>query len=276
MPEAQRVADFRQKNVEQPPSLEERQEVLFDRIAKELRKGDKFERINMAARVFEHSTEDGLRLAERLLFTPEELQSAVLRLGYLLKHPQVIDRLINERSKCSGDTPIEEAFVWRAGVLDELREQNKKGGMPHLTEKGLQTAQSQQKRAEQQQTPLYRDVDRFYIDLLRSRAPIEVKQGVVRGKAPSESRGERMAENYLADIAEILERRFYTGPIKERFHGFAQDPILHQPTITEDELRAFAEKYKLDSEQTIKQLNQARVVAYRQIDAMKKAPCPLN
>ena len=50
-----------------------------------------------------------------------------------------------------------------------------------------------------------------------------------------------MAENYLAEIAEVLERRFYTEPIKERFHGFAQDPILHQPTITEDELRAFAE-----------------------------------
>ncbi|MEK7655083.1 MAG: hypothetical protein AAB386_00145 [Patescibacteria group bacterium] len=270
MPEARRVASFRQEKAEQPPSMEERREVLFERIEKELRKGDKEERINIVARVFEHSTEDGIRLADRLLFTPEELQDAVLSPGYLLKHQQVVDRLIGERSKSSVNTPTERAFVSVLGALDRMRTKNFRSGIAHLTAKGLETAQFQQKFAEKHQAPNYQDVDRFYADLVRSRAPIESSQRKAEGVASTRSRGERMAENYLAEIAEVLERRFYTGPIKERFHGFAQDPILHQPTITEDELRAFAEKYKLDPEQTVKQLNQARVVAYRQIDAMKK------
>ena len=58
--------------------MEERREVLFERIEKESRKGETEERINIVARGFEHSTEDGIRLADRLLFTPEELQAAVL------------------------------------------------------------------------------------------------------------------------------------------------------------------------------------------------------
>ena len=182
----------------------------------------------------------------------------------------MVDRLIGERSKSSVNTPTERAFVSVLGALDRMRTKNFRSGIAHLTAKGLETAQFQQKFAEKHKAPNYQYVDRFYTDLVRSRAPIESSQRKAEGVASTRSRGERMAENYLAEIAEVLERRFYTEPIKERFHGFAQDPILHQPTITEDELRAFAEKYKLDPEQTVKQLNQARVVAYRQIDAMKK------
>ena len=76
------------------------------------------------ARVFEHSTEDGIRLADRLLFTPEELQDAVLSPGYLLKHQQVVDRLIGERSKSSVNTPTERAFVSVLGALDRMRTKN--------------------------------------------------------------------------------------------------------------------------------------------------------
>ena len=91
------------------------------------------------ARVFEHSTEDGIRLADRLLFTPEELQAAVLSPGYLLKHQQVVDRLIGERSKSSVNTPTERAFVSVLGALDRMRTKNFRSGIAHLTAKGLRS-----------------------------------------------------------------------------------------------------------------------------------------
>lgn len=272
MPE--RITIPKESTAEQETPFEERRQALFDRIRKEAAKdragGAADTEFLPIARVFEHSTEDGLRLADACSLPPAWIQHMIFNPNYRLKHPKIMRLLVSEAAKTQGESPEEQSFRTHVRRAEEASDRDLR---PSVLTQAITTGH--QKRWAESKDPLENAIDTFYADVLRHRAPVTPRMAEqLMWRSFNLTRGERLAMDYLNDLLAFQEPRYYTGPIKERFRGFEQEPILQGPTITERELKNFLEKYKekhhLDPDAIIPQFKNARVFAYRQLETAKK------
>ncbi len=259
--------------VESERSFEDRREELFRKI-ETLTNADK--RQIAFQLIMQYSVEDGLRLGERLRQPPVEYGAATSTLGFCIKHLALSEKLDRE---IRDDSIEEKAYVDRHEVKRACFDSS--GDLSPFGRRmmDLEKAQFIQKGWIFNETPLDKVIDDFYLDLLMQRQLLSSQKKKEKQKAEQlpQSRGELMGERYLKGIEELLEYRYYTGTVKEILASLnpkiGEDPMLEEPTITQGNLYLLLLKNKFnDEEQTkaFKQFEPARVVAYRQLDALKR------
>ncbi len=213
MPErVERAAGQGQKP--EKPDWNEQFRSFADTVEQRLSKGqlDRQDMVRVVGRVFEHSIEDGLDLAQRLRLTPKEIREACYTQEFTRKHEDVADHLDEIGNNQAQDTyePLLSDPLPLAGTPKSARAQ----------------------------TLLY-EADALFAPLLAARKLNLVGQEA----ADYHQEVDLMAENFLSKVERAFEKSYYTGPIKDllrELHILEEgDEIssLHQPTITSKELQ---------------------------------------
>ncbi|MFH1456965.1 MAG: hypothetical protein ABIF17_02510, partial [Patescibacteria group bacterium] len=90
---------------EKTKSLFIQQAELFDLLEENQNNLDRQDLLNLTYRLFEHSIDDGLKIAERLHLTPDEILSCLQRQQFFIKHSKFIhylkDELQRKKSKAN-------------------------------------------------------------------------------------------------------------------------------------------------------------------------------
>lgn len=219
--------------------------------------------VAIAARVFEHSAEDGLKLAERLRLTPDELFGATAASpGFALKHPRVFEGLKAFVVKHEKDIDPQDVEAVRAAET---------GAEGVAGRRALKLADAESRKH-------YAQVEAVYADLVKKR---EIKE---RGTAaPSgKTAGERLADAYLSEAGLAMQGAFYGGPVRDQLEalyasgakpkklGKWLDFIRDQQVVTEAELGALCAELKLDAEKFKDSLRGAKYVLYGAVHGMHK------
>ncbi|MCR4280427.1 MAG: hypothetical protein NUV82_03325, partial [Candidatus Komeilibacteria bacterium] len=167
------------------------QRELLDKIASV---PDRESRKNLIARVFDHATADGLKLAEKEQFTNTEYYELLSRPQFYFKHRELALRLLDEaenKTRSEGDKEL----------LAELKIKYANFN------KQLTTGQSKEFTAEKkgddlQTKELKKQIDDWYAQFLQTKKFAEPF-------ADPRSRGERLGEEALAQIKEALDETYY-------------------------------------------------------------------
>ena len=256
MPLETRAVSARHETTPHEPSFTERRDALFDRLVAN-RPAEAWG-VKLVRRVAEHSTEDGLRLAERLAFTPKQYRETFLGVPFRSKHPSIFDALARESKKLRPRTEDEEQFVDRIKFLSASVPDSLVPAERRIREVKMLNPDHP-----------FHDIDNLYLDAFMAHPPkLKAKQEARRTDV--RSKGEKLGERYLESVEEVLERRYYTGPMKEIFPSFKDSPIFYEPTVTEDALLAWLKQNKLQVDSVMHLFKPARVVAYQGIDAIKR------
>ncbi|GEM_PF-2662953 len=247
------------------PSFNEKRDAIFDKIVQASPEYTRAGKIDLVSRVFEHSAEDGKRLAERFLFGPSEYRDALLTASFAIKHPKIFV-LFNQaffdmrksKAKTEEDT---EAFHER---MNQMR------GWLEKFDTVFSSKGEKRWRLEQWRQPLGA-LDDLYLDAYMERAPVRIrKDSTVSTEDTHLSVGERRAHRYLDSIAPILERRFYSAPIADALPEIASEPEFYDPQITEDAFRSVLTRHHLPADALVARFSQSRVVAFRQMDDIRR------
>lgn len=246
----------------------ERRDALFEQVAKQANDWQSDRRISVVGRVFEHSIEDGLRLAERLAFTPFQYQEAIDLVSFALKHPKVFTELrkkiSNKSAEDNRDPFLRDAYIRTQHIHELFREKEPTG--EHLEVDGLERVRDEQKTTKSQP---FAAIDDLYLDTLTKRQPnLRAREST---DPRNRSKGERLADRYLQATEGVLEKRYYTGPVKDMFPSLERDPLFHQPTILETDLRRILKTFRIQADAALTRLEPARVVAYSRLDAVKRS-----
>ncbi len=243
------------------PSFDERRDTLFSKIVRMSQTFGEHQTTRLVGRVFEYSVEDGLRLAGRLRLTPLQYQDAVLTPEFLQKHQEVcleVDKEVirNETKETSASAQDEkEYFVHNIAMHSSSAFYSE-----YIPAAALALMRKKSTPAGLSPKLPYAEIDELYLDaFLKSPPTFKARELQASRK---HSKAELLAERYLDEYAQpALERRLYTGPVKEMFRSIAQDPVFIEPTITEAALREVLEKYKIQSEEAMTRLKSARVAS---------------
>jgi hypothetical protein len=253
------------------PSLEQRKKELFDEIVLKIQKSDiksNFVEVFLKE-IFENSLEDGIALVDRLRSSPDEIYlSAFSELE--IKHPKVC-RIVEDKvhQMAESDTDLFGEESERMQEIVSIAQQEDRAKHHHLNIFKTDYIKDLEKIS---WFPLYKQVENYYADvvLASSKPKIREKQEQSNPSIAS-TNAERMAQGYLAQNEEVLEQRFYTGPVKEMFPAIAHLPELYGPTVKKRDLFHILEKHNIDGYWALIQLNPATYVAYRETDSLKRA-----
>ncbi|MFH2232025.1 MAG: hypothetical protein ABII13_02545, partial [Patescibacteria group bacterium] len=226
-------------------------------IAKDVPRSDV---LTISNRVFEHSAEDGLKLSERLRMTPDELLEACASREFAIKHPQIFRSILNFARAHEKDLKPEQVEK-----LEHAEDQADK----NVTTLTLKLKREKSRKVLKQ----YEDA---YKELIKSR---KIKE---RDRLPSgQTSGERMADNFLAEVDLALQNSYYAAPLLDKLEKPPKDAkpkvvekwkefLKEQQIITGEEMDKLCKELKLDSDKLKKDLEKSRYMMYREIFSIKK------
>ena len=172
------------------------EKLLMDEIQNRASELSRKELAALVGRVFEHSSEAGLALADRLRFAPEDMAGAVFTPAFFIKHPELYkelgDEIRKEKPSLSGGASASLAEEFFSAAQDF--ESGAASPAPYA-ERAERTAKFH-KEAE----ILFSQIDRHFLRALAQR-----KVSAKRESPSSESRGQALAEVALAQKERLLE-----------------------------------------------------------------------
>jgi len=185
-------------------SLLEKQEQLFEEIEKVRDILSRQDLVNLTARLFEHSAADGLKIAERLSLTPDEILRCLNRPQFFIKHRALAKELKKEleakKKKAQDREKVEELVQNYQHFEEEIKEGNYSQLLENFSEAESEIEEEKARR-------LLQELDNLYVEFLRAR---EVKSEDLADQSPA---GERLAEDNLIKAKLALEKRYYSGGI---------------------------------------------------------------
>ncbi len=226
--------------------LEAEKKAIFARIIEDQDFSEE-ERNFLIARVFEHSIEDGLEVADILSLDREARTEAITRYAFMKKHQDFVSKLRNklvEYSPFASEQDRDEI----TNLTEEISRDIKKP-------EGIGRIRSRKGSVDfgDEAEKFLSQIDDYYTQFLRFR-------GVKEKEVPVDklSKGEKTAEQALVQDLRALEPHYYTDPIRDLV-GEGQ-PLLLKPLIKQSDLtELFARLHlSLDDEDVKKKLEQAR------------------
>ncbi|MFA6099637.1 MAG: hypothetical protein WC750_02010 [Patescibacteria group bacterium] len=241
-----------EKGQETQKPFGERLEVLFKEI-EEYSKGpaqnglrEKADLQTMVDRVFEHSVEDGLKLAGLLQFKPLDYQYSVLTPQFAVKHPKIYARLSQY---------IEQN--WRRNFRNEFTEAQEHKKDVTWSLDGLEHGDNRLQNANlefvlKQAKEIIEDIDALYTELLKNR---EVPTKNLGG--PEKITADEFAEDYLEHIELVMNGAYYAAPVEKAMRdqiaklgkkdvAGLPEHLFDEPIVTEEEIRAQCIAYLID------------------------------
>jgi len=230
-------------NLDQYHLLEKQKKELFEDLiaSTELSKDD---RDSLLARVFEHSVEDGVDLAEKWVSDKSVVIESVITDGFIHKHPDFSLRLSNRLQEYRDhvDSENKEVMSEFAGtMLEKVSDLKQEPTKKKSKKSGTGITQSFLER-----------VDEYYLNFIRLK---KVKEQGPSKK--SETKGESIAEQTMIADLRILEPHYYPDAIRKLVgnkvgvgHG-----LLDQQTVEKILKKA---KLSPDEEEVEKVLKKAR------------------
>ncbi|KAB2842130.1 hypothetical protein F9K50_02635, partial [bacterium] len=241
---------FEKKSREENQSHAEGRNLFFDLIAESMPSGQE---VTVFAQVVEHSVEDGILLAEKLSLTPKRIMAAVIQPGFALRHPKVFNRVF--KHFIDGKTANEKIEMWR------IRNEWGPSNQYWLEKYKLHRAA--------RKDPIFKQIDDFYLDVFRRGNALQPSP-LSPPKVERESSGGRLADRYLADLEELLEGRFYSGPVNRLLSDQGLNFKFEDSTVTVEQVRTLCGIHNFDIMEALDKLAPARVIAYRPLAALKR------
>ncbi len=213
------------KNEFDPAALAKEQEKIFSSIENTaanngLGEIDWIETKLLMGRIFEHSIEDGIKIAEKLMVTPLEITNSIINPVFVLKHHAFNEKLLN---KIKNNTPYisKQHDFLKEKILDSFLPKEVYNFNEVLPEIGMIFGQSEIKTEirSPQAKKILDDIDKYYAKFLGVRnlkfSP-EEKERQVFGIT------EKVA-NQLRKIEAVMEGRYLAGEIKKIIFDHVKD-----------------------------------------------------
>lgn len=239
-----------EKGQETQKPFHERLEVIFRQIEEYekdvVQQGDKTNVYILISRIFEHSVEDGLKIAARLRLMPSEYRGNVLNAPFAIKHPKIYSRLSeyiernktrNFRNEFDNVKLVNESILFDIESLADGR-----------ARKDLFTGHQSVWYSEQAKE-LIAEIDALYTELLKNR---EVPTKNLGG--PEKITADEFAEDHLEHIELVMNGAYYAAPVKKVLFDIlsaqnrenSDENFFNTDLITEEEIKFYCDAYKID------------------------------
>ncbi len=196
--------------LEQAENLEKLREEIFESLEATLRDESFDVAYQVARRIFDHSTEDGLLAFEKIHATPGTLQIASLfRMDWILKHKALAEALVQKMRKEQNHLSLTSEQQRGLEIIENLLDQMKRDKKFFFNEDkaSFEKTLEDKEKSSFNEHPLAKKIDAYYAHFLKNRSIEAVKEEVEGTK------GVRLAERHLAKVYDALQGSFYQGPV---------------------------------------------------------------
>ncbi|MEI6288123.1 MAG: transglutaminase-like domain-containing protein [bacterium] len=195
------------KSVKEIAPLGEQVGLLLNKITELNREQDRSQIVELAARVFENSVEDGLKLAEKLRLTPIELQEIIKRKTFIVKHGEFYNNVVSEIMR-KEDIKNEHNLDQLIALRNDYRASRDNFSVENF----LAEEKKQQQRVKlfaPEIKDVSRELDQVYAQYLAQRELASTDQ------PQTGSQGEVMARQNLLKAERYLNENYFSGPAKK-------------------------------------------------------------
>ena len=185
-------------------ALLDRKNNLFNKIEEMSNEVDKEDITPLLNRIFEHSFDDGFKLAKNLNLSPYEIMDSLGRSQFLAKHPELTKGLRRELKSYKEKIYDQESVDKFIEKYDYFEEEKEKGNLDGVLETSSKLTSNNDKI-----DLVIKESDEIYSEYLRTK---EIKSKELN-RGDFRSAGERMAENNLVKLRRALEGHYYSGDV---------------------------------------------------------------
>jgi len=155
--------------------------------------------LTISSDIFNNSLEDGLKIAERLQLTPEEIKKIISKPDFFLKQGSFCNTIKNKLEKKLGKEKNSASdLIDRYKGYEQTVKENQAGKLLSPSSKKVQDIKAKN---------ILKELDSLYASFLSHR---NVKE---KNSDNSKSNGERLAENNLIKQKLIFEKSYYSGGV---------------------------------------------------------------
>ena len=178
------------------------------------------EQLSIVGRIFEHSIEDGIKLAERLRLQPDFVEEIMLGISLYLKHSEVLKLLEKKIASIKGHAtnPLSSVGFWNSQSAKLINEDS-----DTIQSEAIEILSKERARAQVKMTgvgkKLYDKIDTVYAEFLRAKklSPQEAEK--------VENHQVAVAENHLEKVKRAFDRMYYSGDVYNFFKSRKSDDL---------------------------------------------------
>ena len=242
--------------------IAERVGKIIDGIEEAAKTVPRSDALALTSRMFEHSPEDGLKLAERLHLTPDELIDVCATPGFVMKHENV-----SREIELFAENHVHDIG---ADPFDRILSASDESESPPIAESlKLRDAASR---------TLYKDMEDAYAELLRRREIGPKPLG-----PSTEPNGIRMADHVLAEAEMAFQDSYYAGPVKDALDKLPPQKGVNASILSEwkvrlqtqdvvptEELEILCREIQIDADKLKHDLRGQKYVLYKSLYGIQK------